>query len=181
MAVELIKREILPNLKDFKSFWKKEGPFKYALTSIDFPFVLLEDEEWIFSNDSTSLLKALMQFDKQKMKIVKSPFNPDNRAILRPEELSAWKIKNFPEEWNSCVCDLFVPEGHLTKALLEKIDKKDLDVDAKQVETIFFQSLETAMESLGYLLLKPEGTSKYAATKKYLSEWEKDEQDAGLF
>lgn len=180
MAVELVKRKILPNLKDFKDFWKKEGPFKYALTSIDFPFVLLETEEWIFSNDIQALLKTLMQFDKRKMKIVKSPFNPGNKSILRPEELSSWKISNFPEEWNSCVCDIFVPEGHLTRALLEKIDKKDSDIDAKQVEETFFQCLETRIEQLGYLLLKPENTSKYAVIKKYLSEWEKDEQDAGL-
>ncbi|MCK5686748.1 hypothetical protein KAJ27_21605, partial [bacterium] len=68
------KRQILSNVKDFSSFWKDEGPFKYALTSMDFPPVMLESEEWIFSDDITMLLKELMQFDKRKMKVIKAEF-----------------------------------------------------------------------------------------------------------
>jgi len=78
MSGESILRKSLTTAKDFKEFWKEKGPFKYALTSQDFPPVLLEPEEWIFSNDIKGLLKTLMQFDKQKMKIVKAPFNPGN-------------------------------------------------------------------------------------------------------
>ena len=60
-----------------------------------------------------------MQYRKKKMKIVKVPFNPDSKKILRPENLSEWKISHFPEEWNSSTCDLFTPEGHLTAAVLD--------------------------------------------------------------
>jgi len=180
MTVKSIKREILYNSEDFKKFWDKKGPYRYALTSREFPPVLLEPEEWIFSNDMQALLKALMQFDKRKMKIVKAPFNPENKNILRPEMLSSWKINNFPEEWNSCVCDIFVPEGHLTRVVFEGIKISKRDIDPEQVETAFLKCLETRIEQIGYLLLKPRGSSKYAAIKNYLFEWEKDEQDAGL-
>ncbi|WP_299980321.1 hypothetical protein [Desulfobacula sp.] len=180
MVVELIKREIFPNSKEFKTFWGEKGPYKYALTSKEFPPVLLEPEEWIFSDDIEALLKTLMQFDKRKMKIVKSPFNPANKSILRPEKLSPWKINNFPEEWNASVCDIFVPEGHLTGVVLDKIAKDENNIEIKQVEAAFFQCLETRIEQLGYLLFKPRGSSKYAAVKKYLAAWEEDEQDAGL-
>ncbi|NOX34400.1 MAG: hypothetical protein GXP56_11815 [Deltaproteobacteria bacterium] len=180
MAVFSIKREILPNLKDFKIFWEENGPFKYALTSKDYPPVLLEPEEWIFSDDIETLLKDLMQFDKRKMKVVKSLFNPENKNILRPETLSPWKINGFPEEWDASICDLFIPKGHLTRAVFDNINTPEEYMEPKQVETAFFQSLEIKIEQTGYLLFKPRGSSKYAAIKKYLAEWEEDENDAGL-
>ncbi|MBU8848640.1 MAG: hypothetical protein KOO64_03820 [Desulfobacterales bacterium] len=180
MVVEQIKRKIFPNSKKFKIFWKEKGPYKYALTSKEFPPVLLEPEEWIFSSGPEALLKELMQFDKRKMKIVKAPFNPENKNILRPEKLSPWKINNFPEEWDAAVCDIFVPKGHLTGVVLDKIEKSEGHIETRQVETAFFQCLETRIEQLGYLLFKPLGSSKYAAVKKYLAEWEEDDQDAGL-
>ena len=180
MILELIKREILPNSKEFKQFWQEKGPFKYALTSSEFPPVLLELEEWIFSDDIEELLKALMQFDKRKMKIVKAPFNPENKSILRPETLSSWKINNFPEEWNPCICDIFVPQGYLTRTVLDLIEIPEGKIEAILVEAVFFQCLETRIDQLGYMIFKPQGSSKYAAIKKYLAEWEEDEQDAGL-
>ena len=180
MVIEFIIREILPHSKQFKQFWKEKGPFKYALTSSHFPPVLLEPEEWIFSDDIQVILKELMQFDKLKMKVVKAPFNPENKSILRPENLSSWKINNFPEEWNACICDIFVPQGHLTRAVFEGIKISEEKIEPKMVETIFFQCLENCIDQLGYQLLKPRGSSKYAAITTYLSEWEKDEQDAGL-
>jgi hypothetical protein len=175
-----VKRGIFSNSKEFKAFWEKKGPFAYAVTSSDFPPVLLEPEEWIFSNDIQALLKALMQFDKREMKVVKAPFNLKNENILRPEKLSPWKINNFPEEWDVCRCDIFVPKGYLTWAVLEKIRMPEEDIDHKQVQAAFFQCLETRIEHIGYLLFKPRGSSKYAAIKKYFAEWEKDDQDAGL-
>ena len=177
---EPVLREVLVNSEDFKRFWKEKGPYRYALTSKEFPFVLLEPEEWIFSNDMEALLKALMQFDKRKMKIVKSLFNPKNKSILRPETLSSWKINNFPEEWNVCVCDIFVPKGHLTRVVFDKIKIPEGDLEPGQVEEAFFQCLEIKIEQIGYLLFKPQGSSKYAAIKEYLAQWEEDDQDAGL-
>ncbi len=180
MEIESVKRETLPHSNQFKQFWKEKGPFKYALTSSHFPPVLLEPEEWIFSDDIKVLLKELMQFDKLKMKIVKAPFNPENKRILRPESLSSWKINNFPEEWDAYICDIFVPGGYLTRAVFEGIKIPAEKMDPKMVETAFFQCLENSMDQLGYQLLKPRDSSKYAAIKTYLSEWEEDEQDAGL-
>ena len=92
MKLESTKKKILQNSIEFKQFWEEKGPFKYALTSREFPPVLLAPEEWIFSNDMAELLKALMQFKKRKMKVVRSAFNPENKNILRPEMLSPWKI-----------------------------------------------------------------------------------------
>lgn len=180
MAVESIIRQILPHSKQFKQFWKEKGPFKYALTSIQYPPLLMEPEEWIFSDDIETLLKELMQFDKLNMKVVKSPFNPENKKILRPESLSSWKINNFPEEWGVLICDIFVPQGHLTRAVFEGITIPEEKITAAQVETAFFQCLGKNMDQLGYQLLSPKGTSKSAAITAYLSEWEEDEQDAGL-
>ncbi|WP_457553723.1 hypothetical protein [Desulfobacula sp.] len=176
----MIKRKIIANLKGFKQFWKEKGPFEYAVTSKEFPPILLEPEEWIFSNEIQVLLKSLMQFDKRKMKIVKAPFNPENKSILRPGTIIAWKINNFPEEWNASICDLFVPQGYLTRAVIENIQIPEEKMDPDQVETIFFQCLATRMDLLGYQLFKPQDGSKYAAIKTYLLEWEEDEQDAGL-
>jgi hypothetical protein len=192
-------RQILPNVKDFKKFWKETGPFRYALTSNEFPPILLEPEEWIFGNDAHLLLKELMQFDRNKMAFVQSPFNPKNKNILRPEELSPWKINHFPEQWNVAVCQAFVPEGHLTSHVIEAaISLKDSGptdnlgdpvnnpnpvkhpIEKQDVETAFFNLLEKDLEKMGYLLLKPLGKSKVASTRDYLLEWEEDEQDAGL-
>ncbi len=187
-------RQILPNVKDFKKFWKETGPFKYALTSHEFPPILLEPEEWIFGNDINLLLKELMQFDQKKMAFVQAPFNPKNKSILRPDSLSPWKINNFPEQWNMAVCDAFVPEGHLTCLVVEAKGLKDLDgaadplegslpgggMDKQDVEKAFFNLLEKEVAKIGYLLLKPLGKSKYASTKDYLLEWEEDEKEAGL-
>jgi len=180
MTLESTITKILLDSIEFKQFWKEKGPFKYALTSREFPPVLLEPEEWIFSNDMGELLKTLMQFKKRKMKVVKSEFNPENKNILRPEMLSPWKINNFPEEWNSTVCDLFVPEGHLTQKVTDTIESATDKIGAGDVETAFLNCLETRIDQLGYQLIKPGGTSKYAAVKPYLSEWEKDEKEAGM-
>jgi len=180
MAMELAKREILPHSNQFKQFWKEKGPFKYALTSSQFPPVLLEPEEWIFSDDIQVILKELMQFDKLKMKVVKAPFNPGNKSIFRPDTLSSWKINNFPEEWDAFICDIFFPGGHLTRAVLDRIKMPEGKIEAKMVETAFFQCLENSLDQFGYQLLKPRGASKYAAITTYLLEWEEDEQDAGL-
>ncbi len=176
----MIQRQILSSFKEFKGFWKEQGPFKFALTSMDFPPVLLESEEWIFSNDIKILLKDLMQFNQRKMKIVQAAFNPENKNILRPEKLIAWKISNFPEEWNALVSDVFVPQGHLTEAVADKVEINKEKTDAGNIESAFFQCLEESIEEIGYLLFKPAGKSKYAAVQKYLSEWEQDDKDAGL-
>ena len=191
---ELIERQILLNAKEFKRFWKERGPFKYALSSNEFPPILLEPEEWIFGNDIHLLLKELMQFDQKKMAFVQAPFNPKNKGILRPEGLSHWKINHFPEQWNRAVCDLFVPEGHLTCLVMDRASESEnidpspqcLDgVSEKQaVEKAFFQLLEQGLETMGYLLLKSHGKSTeagHAAIDTYLSEWEEDDRDAGLF
>ncbi|MFH2057330.1 MAG: hypothetical protein ABIJ59_00325 [Pseudomonadota bacterium] len=180
MKDQSVRREILASSKAFKQFWKEKGPFVYALTSNDFPPVLLEPEEWIVSNDILALLKELMQFDQRKMRVVKAPFNPDNKAILRPEQLSSWKINNFPEEWDAFVCDLFVPKGHLTQAFFDLINEDPETIDARAVEQAFFRCLAERLEQLGYLLLSPQSKSKTAAIHAYLSEWEEDEKDAGL-
>ncbi|MCG8689195.1 MAG: hypothetical protein MI892_30265 [Desulfobacterales bacterium] len=173
-------RQILPNVKDFKRFWKEKGPFKYALTSSEFPPVLLEPEEWIFGNDRQAVLKELMQFNKQKMAVVPAPFNPDNKNILRPDEMCAWKITHFPEEWNVMVCDAFLPEGQLSQAVLDECISLGLAEDKAGIETSFFTLLEKQLDNIGYIWLKPEGKSKFAAIRKYLDEWESDEADAGL-
>ena len=36
------------------------------------------------------------------------------------------------------------------------------------------------LEQIGYLLLKPERGSKQAGIQNYLSEWEKDDKEAGV-
>ncbi len=173
-------RQILPNVKDFKQFWKDKGPFQYALTSLEYPPVLLEPEEWIFGNDKTAVLKELMQFSKEKMAFVQAPFNPGNRSILRPQDMSPWKINHFPEDWNGIVCTGFVPEGHLTSAVTEEVKHLGLNEDKAGVEAAFFSLIEQEMETMGYVLIVPKGKSRFASTRAYLEEWETDEQDAGI-
>lgn len=178
-------RQVLPHAKDFKAFWKERGPFRYALTSADFPPVLLEPEEWIFGSEFVCVLKELMQFDKRKMGFVKAPFNPEKKGVFRPENMIPWKIKNFPEEWNPVNCRAFVPEGHLTRSVLD--DAQDMagkgDADpgpAQKVEAGFFRLLEQELELMGYVLLKPVKNAKSADIRDYLEEWEEDEKDAGM-
>ena len=173
-------RQILPNVKDFKQFWKDKGPFKYALTSLEYPPVLLEPEEWIFGSDKVAVLRELMQFSKEKMAFVQAPFNPGNRSILRPQDMSPWKINHFPEDWNGIVCTGFVPEGHLTSAVTEEVKHLGLNEDKAGVEAAFFSLIEQEMETMGYVLIVPKGKSRFASTRAYLEEWETDEQDAGI-
>jgi len=175
-----ILRATLSSSEEFKAFWQEKGPFKYALTSMDFPPLLLEPEEWIFSNNIIKLLKDLMQFDNRKMKIVKAAFNPEKKDILRPEKLIPWKMNNFPEEWNAFDCDFFVPQGFLTLTLMDNITTPEEKIDASRIESAFFQCLESRIEQIGYLLLKPEKDYKYAGIRNYLSQWEQDDKEAGL-
>ncbi len=181
-------REILATSREFKNFWKNKGPYKYALTSMEYPPVLLEPEEWIFSNNAIDILKALMRWKERKMKIVQAPFNKNKKNILKPETLSPWKINNFPEEWEGAVCKSFTPVGHLTESVtagrksiaagVKPIESTHNDVSIKIIENLFFESLEMDIEKIGYILLKPDNlreSGDAAFIMDYLEEWETDE------
>jgi hypothetical protein len=185
-------RHHLPRVTDFNRFWKEAGPFKYALTSREFPPILLEEEEWIFGSDIHLVLKELMQPDGKKIGFVHSPFNPKNKNILRPGDLSPWKINNFPEEWDRVESDLFVPRGHLTRLVMDEAERlanlagpvdnqKDDNpkVGKQDVEKAYFDLLSERIESMGYHVLKPLGKSKFASIRRHLSEWEEDEKESG--
>lgn len=172
--METVVRQILPTVDTFKAFWKKSGPFRFALTSREFPPILLEPEEWLFSNEIVPLLKALMQWEARKMKIVAAPFNPKKKNILKPEDLSPWKINNFPEEWGGAVCDVFTPVGHLTRKVVTETEQ----MDAAAVESAFFKCLENELHTIGYELLGPEaglGRPGEAHVAAYVKEWEMDD------
>lgn len=142
--------------------------------------MLLAPEEWLFGNDKIEVLKALMGFSTAKMAFVQSPFNPDNKAVLRPSELSQWKITHFPVEWNQLVCAAFVPEGHLTQAVMDELQALGLDEGKAGIEAAFFSLLEQELDLMGYVWLRPEGESRSASIRSYLEEWEQDDADAGL-
>jgi hypothetical protein len=174
-------RRILPHSSDFKRFWKDSGPFEFALTSAEYPPVLLAPEEWIFGHTARDVLEELMGFSPGKRKIVRSEFNPKNSRVLRPDHLIPWKIQPFPEEWNHMKCDFFVPEGHLTRMVTDRMNAFPVQGDdIQQVTAAFFDLLENHLDAMGYVLLKPRGNAGYAAVHDYLSEWEQDEADAGL-
>lgn len=169
-----IIRQVLPTVTEFKAFWKKQGPFRYALTSREFPPILLEPEEWVFSDDVISLLKSLMKWDERKMKIVSAPFNRKKQNILKPESLSPWKINNFPGEWEATLCDAFTPVGHLTQAVVPEAE----NMDAETAEVAFFKCLEGEINGIGYVLLGPEpslGNPLTAFVDEYVKEWELDD------
>jgi len=173
-------RKILPNVRDFKTFWSDQGPFRYALTSKDYPPVLLEPEEWIFGQDKQALLKELMQFSRMKMSFVPAPFNPDNKRILRPDNICAWKIVRFPEAWDAMTCDGFLPGGQLTRAVVDECTALDLPRDKPGIEQAFFSLLERQLDCMGYVWLTPRGKAKSAFVHEYLAEWHRDEEEAGL-
>ena len=169
-----IIRQSLPTVAEFKVFWKKQGPFKYALTSREFPPILLEPEEWLFSDEIISLLKGVMKWDERKMKVVAAPFNRKKQNILKPESLSPWKINNFPGEWESTVCEAFTPVGHLTQAVVPEA----ANMDAETAEAAFFKCLEREINQMGYVLLGPEpslGDPSAAFVDEYVKEWELDD------
>lgn len=191
-----IVRRILPTTKDFKAFWKKHGPFKYALTSAEFPPILLEPEEWIFSDNIVLLLKDLMQWDSRNMAVVEAPFNKNRKNVLKPELLIPWKIENFPEEWQGAACETFTPLGYLTEVVAtilsvgldsKTISSQDANIDAQEsvepikygIEAAFFKSLENNISKIGYVLLKPEpllSNENAAYINSYLQEWQEDEE-----
>ena len=173
--METVIRQILPTVEEFKTFWKNRGPFRYALTSREFPPILLEPEEWLFSHDIKALLKDLMGWDARKMRIVEAPFNRKKQNVFTPEELSPWKINHFPEEWEGAVSSAFTPVGHLTRAVVPD-DAPNMDKAA--VEAAFFNCLEKEINAIGYLLLGPDpsqGTAATAFVDEYVKEWELDE------
>ena len=180
MATQGVTRTILSDSQAFKQFWQENGPFKYALTSSEYPPILLQEEEWLFSNDLVALLKELMQYSRQKMKMVKAPFRAENKNVLRPDDLSEWKMTNFPEEWNMAHTHIFVPEGHVTRKVLKEIPDTGSPVDAAMVEQAFFACLARDIGQLGYVLFKPVKGAKRASVQSYVKEWEEDEKDAGL-
>ncbi len=191
-------RKTLPHVKDFKAFWKQRGPFAFALTSSEFPPVLLGPEEWIFGNDKVRVLKELMQFAQRKMSLVPTDFQPASSGTLTPEDMIHWRIKPFPEPWDSMDCPAFLPQGYLTEAVLEKAmdlagqnlpsehdqcaRRSRILENANLIEKAFFQLVSQSLFQMGYVLLSP-GKNGDADTRplgKYLQEWEEDEQDAGL-
>lgn len=176
MAV--VKRAELQTVAAFKTYWKQNGPFRYALTSREYPPVLLAPEEWLFSSSAVSLLKALMQWDERKMRMVPAPFNPRKQNMFRPETLAPWKIHHFPEEWSNAPGRLFTPMGHLTRKVWEDSGQ---DTDATAVETAFFEALVGEINTMGYVLLSPDpvqGSPDSAFLDTYLDEWAADE-DSG--
>lgn len=178
--IQVIRR-ILAHSSEFKRFWKDQGPFEYALTSAEYPPVLLGPEEWIFGHTAREVLEALMGFSPGSAKIVRADFNPANTRILRPVNLIPWKIQPFPQEWNHLHCDFFNPEGHLTQMVADRMNAvPSPGDDIQQVAAAFFALLENHLDAMGYVLLKPRGNARYAAIHDYLSEWEQDEADAGL-
>jgi len=173
MGVDVISR-ILPTVKDFKGFWKTHGPFRYALTSKEFPPVLLEPEEWLFSNSIPAIIKALMKWDQQSMAIVPAPFNVRSTAVLKPENLIPWKIKNFPQEWDKSVCSAFTPTGYLTETVALASESPELE----SVEAAFFECLANDLDSIGYVFLRPESLvtdDDTASLDTYIQEWMDDE------
>ncbi len=163
-------RATLPHAKAFKKFWKENGPFRYALTSNEYPPVLLAPEQWIFGDDKTQVLKELMGFDASKMSFVPAPFNPNKKSILRPDQICAWKINHFPEAWQTMVCDAFVPEGYLTQAVIDETVAMGVETDDVGIEAAFFNLLGRQMDIMGYVFLEPQGNSKSAAIASYLAE-----------
>ena len=178
MENKRVVRRVLPHVHDFKTVWKKEGPFPYALTSSVFPFVLLEEEEWIFSDDFVLLLKELMQWDRRKMKMIKAPVAQRTNEEIRFDRLSPWRIKNFPEEWADRVCDFFTPSGQIA----QKVIPENGEDTPEKIETCFFDYLKKRVHDIGYILLEPApGIDPDAAyVQDYVKEWEDDEKDAGL-
>lgn len=174
-------RQILPHSADFKRFWKDRGPFEFALTSAEYPPVLLAPEEWIFGHTARDVIEELMGVSPGKTRIVRSDFNPENSRILRPDNLIPWKIQPFPKEWNHMPCDFFTPEGHLTQVVADRMNDTPFPGDeVQQVAAAVFNLLENHLTTMGYVLLKPLGNARFAAIHDYLSEWESDEADAGL-
>jgi hypothetical protein len=167
------QRIILLESRDFKKFWQAKGPFKYALTSSEFPPVLLEPEEWVFSDNMDTLLKELMQWEKRKMKFVQAPFSRKKTNILKPESLSPWRIANFPEEWDMAKCSSFTPVGYLTEAVTETCASGE----KADVEAAFFKHLAQEIDSIGYVVLSPEPilSPVTAFVDEYLKEWMADE------
>ncbi|HKK89861.1 MAG TPA: hypothetical protein VJ936_00525 [Desulfobacteraceae bacterium] len=170
-----VVRKILPASADFREFWKERGPFRYALTSREFPPVLLEPEEWLFASDITALLKELMQWKTRKIKLVQAPFNKKKTDVLKPDMLVPWRINNFPEEWEPALCSSFTPKGYLTDAVLSmaRSEKKE------DIEEAFFQSLAQDINGMGYCLFQPEparNRGDHAFVDDYLKEWEEDER-----
>ncbi len=131
-------RRVLPHASDFKRFWKDSGPFEFALTSTEYPPVLLAPEEWIFGHTVRDVLETLMGFSLGKAKVVRSEFNPQNTRILRPDNLIPWKIQPFPKEWNHMPCDFFTPEGHLTRVVADRVAHSRFSGDEAQQVTAAF-------------------------------------------
>ncbi|MCP3926789.1 MAG: hypothetical protein GY714_29870 [Desulfobacterales bacterium] len=163
-----IKKEIIQTVAEFKKFWENYGPYKFALTSNKFPEEFLEDEQWIFANESSDIFKTLFDWDKNKMKIVKSPF----KKGAYPENIAPYKIANFPDELIDYNCSSFNYNGYVTKNVLEK-SKSD---DPKDVEEGLFKELEETISDLGYDLLKPSHGSKDAYVQEFIKEWLEDEE-----
>lgn len=172
-----VQREILSQSLEFKQFWQKKGPFRYALTSREYPPVLLDLDEWIFSDDLKSLLKELMQWKQRKMKIVSAPFNPKKTNILKPDELTPWRILNFPQEWESAVCSAFTPVGYLTEEVTGDRNSNNPLNELTDIEQAFFDLLSVQVNFIGYVLLGPEPllSPDSAFVEDYLREWVEDE------
>ena len=105
-------------------------------------------------------MKELMQFSPKKMAFVSAPFNPDNKSILRPDDICAWKIVHFPEEWNTMVCEGFLPEGQLTRAVVDECNNLGLKEDKAGIEQAFFSLLERQLDCMRVCVVNSQRKSK---------------------
>ena len=78
------------------------------------------------------------------------------------------------------ICDAFVPQGHLTRAVIRELGAMGEKEDPQGIEAAFFNILARQLDQMGYVLIEPRGKSRFAATRTYLEEWEEDETDAGI-
>ena len=166
-----VQRIILLESHDFKKFWQTKGPFKYALTSREYPPVLLGEEEWLFSNDLTALLKELMEWDKRKMRILNAPIGKKDAEKFDLGEMSRWRIEDFPGEWTGWESESFNISGYLPLSVTARANAES----AGAMEAAFFKSLGETVETIGYLLLKPLTEGETAYLDAYLKEWREDE------
>ena len=111
------------------------------------------------------------------MKIVPAPFNPKKTNILKPDELTPWRILNFPQEWESAVCSAFTPVGYLTEEVTRAADSNGPLDGLADVEQAFFDLLSIQVNCIGYVLLGPEPllSPDSAYVDDYLREWVEDE------
>jgi hypothetical protein len=166
--MSIVMRRVLKTYDAFEAFCHEHGGFRYSLSGLYdrnvYPDILLDDDEWLFSDDLIALTKELLQWDQRGVYVVWEEPSEDDYAIGGPDITGSWGAENFPEdaeEFGCYVMGQLFKEGRIAPSS-----------SPDEVAQIFLRACAADLDNFdGVLFLDFEDKH----TLQYLDDWRKED------